>query len=372
MTGVPFFNIAQTFSSHRDAFRQALTEALDTPDIANSPAVEGFENWVKGFTGSRHAIAVGNATDALSIMLIASGIGAGDEVIVPTYSFVASATSVVHAGATPVFVDIGPRHYGLEVSQIESLITPRTRAIMPVHLFSQTADMEPVMEIARRHDLLVLEDSAEGIGMWWDGIHAGCIGDAGVLSFFPTKTLGAFGDGGMILTNNDEIAAACLELRSLGLGKEGRYSRFGFDSRMDAIQAAVLMTRARLLESEIRRRADIAAQYSRALSRLAPHVEVPTIAERNKETRGVWYVYLIECANRDGLAHFLTTNGVGVECYYPTPFHLQPCFSHLGYQRGDFPNAEAACQRALGLPMYPDLTDSDVATVCAAIEAFYV
>ncbi|MNS24349.1 UDP-2-acetamido-2-deoxy-3-oxo-D-glucuronate aminotransferase [compost metagenome] len=370
---VAFFSGAESFKQQWPLISDKLDQILDEGKFTNGPAVQELERTLETFTGAKHCVAVGNATDALIIMLRAAGIGAGDEVIVPCYSFFASASSIAHVGATPVFCDINPSNYMIDVEQIEQKITPRTKAIMPVHLFTHMADMNRVNQIARKHNLLVLEDSAEAISMFHEGRHAGLIGNAGVISFFPTKTLGAIGDAGLILTNDDSIAHEAKRLRIHGQDEGTPYIHHsvGYNSRMDDIQAAVLLVRLQFLQREIARRAYLAACYNSMLSDI-PQISTPVIERRSDEAaNAVYYVYLIETEDRDGLVAHLNSQGIGTEVYYPHPLHLQPCFSHLNYQKGDMPAAERAAQRAVGLPLYPDLTEEQVSEVCGQIRHFF-
>ncbi|WP_433942877.1 DegT/DnrJ/EryC1/StrS family aminotransferase [Paenibacillus sp. SN-8-1] len=370
---VAFFSGAESFKQQWPLISDKLDEILDEGRFTNGPAVQELERTLEVFTGAKHCVAVGNATDALIIMLRAAGIGTGDEVIVPCYSFFASASSIAHVGATPVFCDINPATYMIDAEQIEQLITSRTKAIMPVHLFTHMADMKRINQIARKHNLLVLEDSAEAISMFHEGRHAGLIGDAGVISFFPTKTLGAIGDAGLILTNDDSIALEAKRLRIHGQDEGVPYihQSVGYNSRMDDIQAAVLLVRLQFLQREIARRAHLATCYNSMLADI-PQVSTPIIERRsNQAENAVYYVYLIETEERDGLVAHLNSQGIGTEVYYPHPLHLQPCFSHLNYQQGDMPAAERAAQRAVGLPLYPDLTEEQVSEVCGQIRHFF-
>lgn len=369
---VPFYSGAK--SIRRDWPR--ISELLDSffdGGLTNGLLVREFEREVEKHTGASHAIAVNSATDALIIMLKASGIGEGDEVIVPSYTFFASASSIHHVGAKPVFVDIDPDTYNIDPTAIEAKLTAHTRAVMPVHLFTQMADMPAILEVASRNDLMVLEDSAEAIGMWCEGRHAGLVGRAGVLSFFPTKTLGALGDAGMILTDDGNLAELSRMLRVHGQSAHEPYvyNSIGYNSRMDDVQAAILIARLGHLKRDIAERKAIACLYDERLGNLAPWVRTPKRPQRSYATDGVHYVYLIEAEDRDGLVVHLHDRGVGTEVYYPTPLHLQPCFESLGYGHGDFPHAERASTRAVGLPLYSDLSVSQVEEVCDAIESFY-
>lgn len=369
---IAFFSGARSFERQWPLIEQKLDRILDNGQFTNGPIVKELEKALEIYTGAKHCIAVGNATDALIMMLHAAGIGPGDEVIVPSYSFFATASSVAHTGATPVFCDIDPVTYSIEPAAIEEKVTERTKAIMPVHLFTQMADMARIRDVARRYGLLVLEDSAEGIGMFCEGKHAGLLGDCGVISFFPTKTLGAIGDAGLLLTNDDELAAQLRRLRIHGQEENTPYiyDRVGYNSRMDDVQAAVIQVRLGSLQLDIARRAWLASLYNRELDNI-PQVNPPSIKERTDAANAVYYVYLIEAEDRDELVSYLNELGIGTEVYYPIPLHLQPCFAELGYHPGDMPVAERAARRAVGLPLYPDLTDEQAIEVCQAIRSFY-
>ncbi|MCR8845911.1 DegT/DnrJ/EryC1/StrS family aminotransferase [Paenibacillus sp. SC116] len=369
---ISFFSGAASFKRQWPLIEEQLDQIIEAGQFTNGPTVKRFEQMMEAYTGAKHCIAVGNATDALIIMLKAAGIGPGDEVIVPCFTFFASASSVGHVGATPVFCDIDPATYSISIEDIERKITERTKAIMPVHLFTQLADMKEIQRIADKHGLLVLEDSAEAIGMFHDSVHAGLIGKAGVISFFPTKTLGAIGDAGLILTNDDLLAHRVRRLRIHGQdeGVPYVYHEVGYNSRMDDIQAAVLLSRLPYLSQEIAKRAHLAALYDKYLA-ANPSIQTPVIREREDTTNPVYYVYLIECDRRNELVQYLTDNGIGTEVYYPLTLHTQPCFESLGYEEGSMPHAELACTRTVGLPLYPDLTEEEVAAVSAAINKFY-
>jgi UDP-2-acetamido-2-deoxy-ribo-hexuluronate aminotransferase len=364
---VPFFSCARSFERQWPRLQPILQDVIERGRYCQGIAIEWFESAMRKYTSARFAVAVGNGTDALILLLRAAGVRPGDEVIVPCFTFVASASSIAQAGGTPVFVDIDPRTYTFDTERIASCMTPRTRAIMPVHLFAQMADMTPLQELARETGTVILEDSAEAIGMRWNGRHAGLLGAGGVLSFFPTKTLGAIGDAGMILTDDPEIAQRAFALR----GVDGADAFCGAGSRMDEIQAAVLLTRLAELDKDIERRTRLARIYDDRLATLHPRVTTPVIERRSVETNPVYYVYVIESEDKPGLASYLAANGVGTEDYYPKPLHLQECFAHLGYKLGDFPNAERACTRTLALPLYPDMSEDDAHYVCDLIDTFH-
>lgn len=376
---IPFFTQSVTFERLWPLISRHVDEIGRRGKYSHGPKVAEFEQALARYTGARFVIGVNSGTDALVLLLRAAGLEPGDEVVVPAYGFVASASSVVLAGGRPVFADIDRRSYALDPAAADAAVTPRCRFILPAHMFAQVADMGGILRVAARHGLTVLEDSAEAIGMRWAGVHAGLLGAGGVLSFFPTKTLGAIGDAGAVLTDDERIAETVGALRH-----HGRFGRTldhfpgianptelsGVNSKMDDIQAAVLLAKLTCLDADIETRARLAAGYTERLSGLAGIVRLPAAVDRPVVTTGVCYVYLVEVARRAELAEYLARRGIGTESYYPMPLPRQPCFAHLGYSGGEFPNAEAACRRALALPLYPDLGMAGVDRVCAAIRAF--
>ncbi|HKR52241.1 MAG TPA: DegT/DnrJ/EryC1/StrS family aminotransferase [Pseudonocardiaceae bacterium] len=376
---MPFFAQAATFETLWPLICSHLDDVMDRGKYSHGRKVAEFEAALAEWTGARHVVGVNSGTDALVLLLRACGLRPGDQVIVPAFSFIASASAVVLAGGQPVFADIDPLTYAIDPQSLAQAVTPRTRMVMPVHLFCQLADMHGVLGVAARHGLTVVEDSAEALGMRWDGIHAGLLGAGGVLSFFPSKTLGAIGDAGAILTDDPQVAETAAALRH-----HGRFGRTldnfalisnatavpGVNSKMDDIQAAVLTAKLTRVGDDIARRSELAAAYTERLQGIPGVVRLPTIAHRTAATNPVFYVYLIEVERRDELAGYLADHGVGTETYYPIPLHLQPCFADLGYSRGDFPHAEAACDRAIALPLYPDLALGDVDRVSALIRRF--
>ncbi|GAA1248207.1 DegT/DnrJ/EryC1/StrS family aminotransferase [Kitasatospora nipponensis] len=374
---VPFFTQARTFEDLWPLIERHAEEVLDDGKFSHGHKVAELERELARYTGARHVIGVNSGTDALVLLLRAAGLRPGDEVVVPAFSFAASATSVVLAGGRPVFADVDPVTYALDPAALEAVLTPRTRFVMPAHLFCRLADMAAIGAVAARHGLTVLEDSAEAIGMRSGGVHAGLLGAGGVLSFFPTKTLGAIGDAGAVLTDDDGIAAAVDALRH-----HGRFGRTiadfpaintattvaGFNSKMDDLQAAVLLAKLTRLDADIARRAELAAGYEERLADLPGVLRRPPVGGVEGQ---VFYVYLIETERRDELAAHLARHGVETETYYPSPLHLQPCFAELGHRVGDFPVAEAACQRTLALPLYPELSLAELDGVCALIRDFH-
>ncbi|MGA5556850.1 DegT/DnrJ/EryC1/StrS family aminotransferase [Streptomyces lavendulocolor] len=370
---IPFFSGARSVRRDWPRLEARIRRVAASGRFTSGPVTAELEAAIAERTGARHAVAVANGTDALVILLRAAGIGPGDEVIVPAYTFFATASAVLHVGADPVLVDVLPGSYAMDPERAEAAITERTRAIMPVHLFSQMADMEVLKDLADRHGLLLLEDSAEGIDMRAAGTHAGLWGSGGVLSFFPTKTLGSLGDAGMLLTDDDTVAARARRLRCHGQDTDGAYvyHEIGYNSRCDELQAAFLLHRLDRLSEEIERRAELAARYDRLLAPLAPHVTTPWMAPAKSPSNQVYYVYLIECDRRDELVAHLDAHGVGTEAYYPRPLTEQPLLAPLAGSRHPVPVAAAAARRALALPLYPDLTDREADRVAALVHAFY-
>lgn len=373
MQPIPFFSGAKSFLQYWPEIKDQLNQVFEKCVFTSDAMVNIFEEEIKNFTGSKYAFGTGNCTDALMLSLKALGVGPGDEVILPCFTFVASASSIAHIGAKPVFVDINSQTYNIDVTKIEERITKNTRAIMPVNLFSQMAEMPKIVNIATRYSLKIIEDSAESIGMWLDGTHSGLIGDVGVLSFFPTKTLAAIGDAGMIITNNPDIAEKCNLLRNNGRRKDSPDISYliGTNSRMDEIQAAILSVRLRHLSDDISKRKKIAEYYIERLSGLSPDVITPVFHPKDYSTNQVFYVFVLQVKNRDALVSYLEQHGIGTEVYYPRPLHLQPCFSYLDYKIGDFPVAETICNSTVAIPMYPDLSIEQMDRVCTVIEEFY-
>ncbi|MFC4857171.1 DegT/DnrJ/EryC1/StrS family aminotransferase [Actinophytocola glycyrrhizae] len=374
---IPFFHQAATFSRLWPVIEAGLHQVADNGKYSHGAQVAELERRLSDYTGAAHVVGVNSGTDALILLLRAGGLAPGDGVVVPAFTFVATATSVVHAGGRPEFADIDPVTHQLCPESAARAITARTRALMPVHLFDRMADMPAFAALARRRGLTLFEDSAEAIGMWQDGRHAGLHGAGGVLSFFPSKTLGAIGDAGAVLTDDPGTAARAAALRHHGRPgstvdnfpaiRTGS-ALVGVNSKMDDVQAAVLVAKLTSLEQDIARRAELAAAYTERLTGVPGIRALPGAL---RPGRDVCYVYVIEVEDRDRLASALTAEGIGTEVYYPVPLHLQPCFAALGHRPGDFPHAEAACRHTIALPLYPDLGLADVDRVCAAIRRFH-
>ncbi|RSM57243.1 aminotransferase DegT [Amycolatopsis sp. WAC 01376] len=372
---VSFHNQSATFERTWTSTRRHILDVIENGKYSHGRKVAELEAALAAYTGAKFVIGVNSGTDALVLLLRAAGLRSGEEVVVPAFSFGATATSVVLAGGTPVFADIEPDGYGIDPAAVADAAGERTRFVMPTHLFSQLADIDGVLGVARRLGLTVVEDSAEAIGMRHRGAHAGLFGAGGVLSFFPTKTLGALGDAGAVLTDDPRIAGTVDALRHHGRFG-GTIADFpaistetglpGLNSKMDDIQAAVLLAKLTGLDDDITRRAELASRYTEALSDVAGVRRLPVTRPDS-----VFYVYVVEVDSRDDLAAHLAAKGVQTEVYYPTPLHLQPCFAGLGYRKGDFPNAENACRHTLALPLYPDMPAADCDRVCDSIRDFF-
>ena len=378
---VPFFSQASGFTRLWPLVEHNLQRVFDSGKFSHGAQVAEWEEALAAHTGARYAVAVNSGTDALVLLLRACGLRPGDEVLVPAYSFFATASSVVLAGGVPRFVDIDPDSYAMDPAALAEAVTPACRFVMPAHLFHGMADMAAIGEVARSHGLTVVEDSAEAIGMRRGSWHAGLFGAGGVLSFFPSKTLGALGDAGAVLTDDPELAHAVDALRHHGRAGRTlddfpaiatRSSRPGVNSKMDDVQAAILLARLTTLEEDIARRAALAARYTEQLRGVPGVLRLPrSTARPERGDRDVFYVYLIEAERRDALVAHLDGLGIGTEVYYPVPLPHQPAFAGLGGRDRCFPHAEAASERALALPLHPDLGTEEVDRVCEAIAAFY-
>jgi dTDP-4-amino-4,6-dideoxygalactose transaminase len=366
---VPLLDLKAQYASIKDEIRAAIDRVLESQHFILGPEVEALEKEVAAYSQCEFAIAVSSGTDALLVALMALEIRPGDEVITTPYSFFATAGVIARLGARPVFVDIEPTTFNINPGLVSAAVTSRTRAIMPVHLFGRCADMGPIMKVAAEHKLVVIEDAAQAIGARDDyGRRAGTIGDAGCLSFFPSKNLGAFGDGGMVITNDASLAEMLRILRVHG-GKPKYYHQIvGGNFRLDAIQAAVLRVKLGYLGAWTKARRANAERYQalfeemRLLGRAVPPKDVPG---------HIYNQFVVRFDDRDGLQEFLKKRGVGSEIYYPVPLHLQPCFEYLGHRKGDFPQAEAAAGESLALPIYPELTENMTTSVVEAISSYY-
>lgn len=371
---VNFYESQREYKEKKDEFDSAIKNIIDNGTFILGNEVKTFEEEIKDFTGAKHAIGVASGTDALVIASDILGFSDNKEIITTPFTFLASTSCLAKHGGRPVFVDIDEESCGMDVSQLEAAINDNTVGILPIHLFNQMCDMDKIMEIAKKNDLKVLEDAAEAFGMRWkmqneeDYRHAGIIGDMGVFSFFPTKTLGGYGDGGMIVTNSDELADMCRMFRVHGASKKYHYDYIGYNSRLDAIQAAILRVKLKYINDAIENRNRVAKLYTEGLKNVEG-VKVQGI--KNSNQKNVYYVFNIFAENRDGLAEHLKSKGIATSIYYPKPLHLQKCFEYLGYKEGQFPVTEKMCKQILALPIYPELTNEEVEYICACIKEFY-
>jgi dTDP-4-amino-4,6-dideoxygalactose transaminase len=363
---VPLLDLQAQYRPLRDELLAAVTRVCDSQRFILGPEVDELEGALARALGVSHAIAVSSGTDAILATLMALGVGPGDEVITPTYSFFATAGCVARVGATPKLVDIDPSNYNLDPAAVRRAITPQTKAIVPVHLYGQMADMSALMEIANEHGIPVIEDACQAIGATQQGRQAGTIGIAGCFSFFPSKNLGAFGDAGLVTTNDARLAHELKLLRNHGAEPKYFHHRIGGNFRLDALQAAVLRVKLPHLDGWTEARRRNARRYDELFEAagLASKVVLP---REMPGFRHIFNQYVVRVANRDRVRASLTEQGIGTEVYYPVPFHLQECFAHLGHGRGDFPNAEEAADSTIALPIYGELTPEQQHAVVSAL-----
>jgi len=360
MDPIPLLDLKAQYATIRDEVREVVDRVMDSQQFILGKEVEELEREVAEYCQCRHAIGVSSGTDALLVVLMALNLRPGDEVITSSYSFFATAGAIARLGATPIFADIEADTFNIDPAAIESRITPKTRAILPVHLFGQMADMDAILQIAAKHHLPVIEDTAQAIGAERNGHRAGSVGDAGCLSFFPSKNLGGAGDGGMVTTNNAELADRVRMLRNHGFKTKYHNELLGGNFRLDALQAAILRVKLRYLDRWTEGRQKNAAQYRQ---NLPPGVSLPS----ELKGRHVYNQFVIRHPRRDALIEHLKAQQIGCEVYYPVPLHLQKCFAPLGHRAGDFPVSERAAKETLAIPIYPELTDEMIRRIACAI-----
>ena len=361
---IPLVDLKAQYRTLKPEIDAAIGRVLESGQFVLGPAVEAFEREFASYCGAAHAVGVNSGTSALHVALIAAGVLPGDEVITVPFTFVASVAAIEYAGARPVLVDIDPDYYTMDSSALERAITPRTKAIMPVHLFGQPADMDPILDIGRRHRVAVIEDAAQAHGAEDKGRRVGSIGDIGCFSFYPGKNLGAYGEGGAAVTNNPEFAATMRLLRSWGEKTRYEHSIKGFNYRMEGIQGAILGVKLRHLEQWTEARRARAATYGKLLQ--AAGVRIP---KARADVRHVYHVYAVRLEQRDAWRARLQEMGIQTGVHYPIPVHLQPAYRNLGYQAGDFPVSEAVAREVLSLPMYPEMTDKQIEEVTGVLRA---
>jgi dTDP-4-amino-4,6-dideoxygalactose transaminase len=358
------------YLSIKEEIDAAIARVVESQQFINGPAVAALEAEVARYCGTGHCIGVSSGTDALLVALMALDIGPGDEVITTPFSFFATAGSIVRVGAKPVFVDIDPRTFNLDPEQVEARITYRTKAILPVHLYGQCAEMGPILAVARKHDLAVVEDAAQAIGAEYQGHRAGSTGTLGCFSFFPSKNLGAFGDAGAVVTNDVALAERVRRLRNHGAEPKYYHQLVGGNFRLDTIQAAVLQVKLRYLDGWTALRQRNADYYDAAFARCGlrgSRVQTPV----RTQSRHIFNQYVVRVAEREALIRTLKQQQIGTEIYYPLPLHLQECFASLGHSTGDFPESEKAAASTLALPIYPELTVAQLQRVVDCIAEHY-
>jgi len=361
---VPFVDLKQQYTSIKSEVDAAIARVIENTSFILGPEVRAFEAAFAEYIGARACIAVNSGTAALQLALMAAGIGAGDEVIVPSFTFFATAEAVSVLGATPVFVDVDPVSYTVTAAAIERAITPRTRALIPVHLYGQAADLDPILKLAKKHNLHVIEDAAQAHGAEYKRKRVGALGRAGCFSFYPSKNLGAYGEAGAVVTNDEELAKRLRLLRDHGSTSKYAHAIVGYNFRMEEIQAAVLNVKLRHLNDWNDARRARAARYNALLS--SAGLVLP--AEMDY-ARHVYHVYAVQSQNRDELQKRLTAAGVQTGVHYPIPIHLQPAYASLGYKGGELPVTENLAERALSLPMFPELSDEQIGRVAEVLTA---
>lgn len=369
MMGVPLLDLKAQYATIRTEVREAMDRVCESQHFILGPEVQALEDEVAAFCGTPFAVGMSSGTDALLAALMAIGVGPGHEVITSAYSFFASAGVVARVGARPVFVDIDPETFNLDAKAAVAQITPRTKAIIPVHLFGQCAEMDPLLASAQEHGIPVIEDAAQAIGARdGQGRQAGTVGHMGCFSFFPSKNLGGFGDGGMVVTSDERLAEALRAVRVHGAMVKYHHRLVGGNFRLDALQAAVLRVKLRYLPTWTTMRRYNAERYRK----LSQEVGLPTHVLLPEDTAGhIYNQFVVRVPHRDRLQAFLRARGVGTEVYYPKPLHLQECFGDLGYRGGSFPEAEAAAEESLALPIYPELLESQQCYVIERLHEFF-
>jgi len=364
---IPLIDLKRQYTMLSNEIKEAITEVLQSGQYILGPKVSEFEKRCSEYLNVKHCIGVGNGTDALVIALESLGIGNGDEVITTPFTFFATAEAIVRVGAKPVFVDIDPPSYNINPEEIEKKITPKTKAIIPVHIFGQVCNMDRILEIAKKYNLYVIEDACQAFGAEYNGKKAGTIGDVGCFSFFPTKNLGGFGDGGLIVTNDDKVAERARMLRQHGSKKKYYNELIGFNSRLDEIQAAILLVKLKYIDDWNKRRYQIAQRYDQGLKLNG----LLTPAKTNNYERGhIYHLYVLQHEKRDELIEYLSQKGIATGIYYPVPLHLTKALQFLGYKEGDFKVAEEVSKKSFAIPMFPELTDEEIEFIISSINEF--
>ncbi|GBU28560.1 pleiotropic regulatory protein [Treponema sp. R8-4-B8] len=368
---VPFYDSTREYILYKSEFDNAISEVIASGAFILGKQVQELEEAVCKYTGAKYAVGTANGSDALLIASDIMGYKNEAEVLTPVFTFFASASCIARLNGKPVFCDVDEDTFCIDMNDAENRVSEKTKGILPVHLFLQTADMNACMELAKKHRLTVLEDAAEAFGMksLYNGEykHSGTVGDFGVFSFFPTKTLGGYGDSGMIVTNNEELYQKAKSYRTHGSTKKYQHDYIGYNSRLDTLQAAILNVKLSHIENAVQKRANHAAHYREMLIDIS-EIKLPIVKNGCKEA---YYVFCVKAEKRDALEEHLKSKNIGTSVYYPIPLHLQKCFEYLGYKKGDFPIAEKLCETVLALPMFPELTEDEVSFVCDSVKEFY-
>jgi len=361
---IPLLDLVAQYNTIKPEIDDAIQQVLVSGKFILGPNEKAFEQEIAAYLGVKHAVGVASGTDALVIALRAAGVGPGDEVVVPAYTFFATAGAVLTVGARPVFVDVDPETYLIDVQQADAAVTARTKAIIPVHLYGQSVDMDELRAVAAQHGLKVIEDNAQAFGAEYKGCKTGALGDLGCLSFFPTKNLGGYGDGGMVATNDDDLAEKARMLRTHGWKKKYFPEMLGYNSRLDEMQAAVLRVKLKHVDEWNSRRREIAREYTRRITSfgLQGPVEAP-------DRSHVYHLYMVRFAERESVREKLKDAGVACEVYYPQPVHLAGPCRKFGWQEGQLPVSERASSETMALPLYPEMTEAQIEEVLKALES---
>ncbi len=360
---IPFVDLKSQYASIKSEVNTAIQGVLESCQFTLGSEVAAFEQEFAAYCQAQHGIGVNSGTSALHLALLAAGVGPGDEVITVPFTFVATVAAIHYSGAKTVFVDIDPRSFTMDINAIEAAITPRTKAILPVHLYGQAADMDPILDIAKRHGLVVIEDAAQAHGAEYKGRRTGSMGDMGCFSFYPGKNLGAYGEGGMVTTDNPGYARTLRMLRDWGAERKYEHVLKGYNYRLEGIQGAVLRVKLRHLEAWTEARRAAAAHYDRLFA--GSGVQTPAAIPYS---RHVYHIYAIRTGQRKAWQDSLQGQGIQTGIHYPIPVHLLPAYADLGYERGQFPHAEKAADEVLSLPMFPELTVAQCETVASAVK----
>jgi len=363
---IPLVDLKRQYLSIKKEIDEKIKEVIESTRFILGPNVEAFEKEFANYCGVKHAVGVSSGTDALVLSLKTLGIGSGDEVISVPNTFTSTIDSIYHHNAKPVLVDIDQETYNIDPSKIEEKITNKTKAILLVHLYGQPCDMDPILEIAKEHDLIVIEDACQAHGAEYKGKKTGSFGDVTCFSFYPSKNIGAYGDGGIVVTNNEEIVKKIRMFRNYGQKIKYHHTLIGFNFRLDEIQAAVLRVKLKYLDEWIEKRRENARKYNELLKNIS---EVTTPFEK-KSRKHVYYVYVVRCQNRDELIKHLGIKGISTGIHYPVPIHLQESYKFLGLKRGSFPITEKCSDEILSLPMFPELTEEEIEYVVENIKEF--